>query len=245
MRISMTTQTLLCGGALENAGRTAYRRDVPHDLSTRIHSIRRKLGLTQAEFATALGVNQATVSRWEKGATPDVVALSRISELGGVDLSALAYADFEASRGGPALFIKGEVAAGVWKEAWEWEMDEWQPFQGGSHIDAPLQARFGLRVVGESMDEVYPPGTVLDCVSCIHAGIDKVRSGQRVIVVRRKFDGEVEATVKEYLETAEGAWLVPKSRNPAFQQPIPLYDGSPDIEETAIVAVVKGSYRPE
>jgi hypothetical protein len=51
--------------------------------------------------------------------------------------------------------------------------------------------------------------------------------------------------VKEYLETAEGAWLVPKSRNPAFQQPIPLNGDDPEIEETAIIAVVKGSYRPE
>lgn len=234
-----------CGGALDVAARSSYRRDVPHDLSTRIHAIRRKLGMKQSDFAAALGVNQATVSRWEKGATPDVVALSRISALAGVDLGALAYADFEASKGGPSLFIKGDVAAGVWKEAWEWDVDEWQPYQGGSHIDVPLQARFGLRVAGESMDEVYPPGTILDCVSCIHAGITSIESGQRVIVVRRKFGGEVEATVKEYLKTADGEWLVPKSRNPAFQQPIPMHDGGADIEETAIVAVVKGSYRPE
>lgn len=119
------------------------------------------------------------------------------------------------------------------------------PYIGGNHIDAPTEARFGLSVVGESMNEVYPPGTILDCVSCIQAGIDKVKSGQRVIVLRRKFTGEVEATVKEYLETEDGAWLVPKSRNPAFQQPIPLNGGDGEIEEIAIIAVVKGSYRPE
>lgn len=238
-------QDILCTPALAAWPLSAYRRDVPHDLSQRIRNARRLLGLNQAEFAEKLGVNQATVSRWESGTTPDINALGRISALTGIDVAELVNADLEAAKTGPALYIKGEVAAGVWKEALEWDRGEWMPYQGGAHIDAPLEARFGLIVAGESMNEVYPPGTVLDCVSCIHAGIERVESGQRVIVVRRRFTGEVEATVKEYLETEDGTWLVPKSRNPAFQQPIPLKDGADGIEETAIVAVVKGSYRPE
>lgn len=245
MRIGIAVQDILCSFALEGSWAGAYRRDVPHDLSQRIRIARRELGLNQAEFAEKLGVNQATVSRWESGTTPEFGALNRIAALTGIDFAALVHADIESARTGPSLFIKGEVAAGVWKDAVEWDRGDWQPYQGGSHIDAPLDARFGLLVSGESMNEVYPPGTVLDCVSCIHAGIDKVTSGQRVIVVRRKFTGEVEATVKEYLETEDGVWLVPKSRNPAFQQPIPLKDGADDVEETAIIAVVKGSYRPE
>ena len=245
MRIGMAASNILCVGALERKPRFSYRRDVPDDLSKRIAAARRALGMTQAQFAEALDVNQATVSRWESGSTPEIVQLGRISQLTGVDLASLANSDFEAARTGPALFIKGEVAAGVWKEAWEWDQSDWQPFQGGSHIEAPLEARFGLVVIGESMNEVYPPGTQLDCVSCIHAGITEFRSGQRVIVIRRRFTGEVEATVKEYLENGDGVWLVPKSRNPAFQQPISMSHGADDIEETAIIAVVKGSYRPE
>lgn len=245
MRISIPTQAILCGAALESSPVRSYRRDVPHDLSQQIRSARRKMGLNQSEFAERLGVNQATVSRWESGSTPDINALDKISKLTGIDMASLVNADLLASHSGPTLFIKGEVAAGVWKEALEWERSDWMPYVGGSHIDAPITARFGLAVVGESMNEVYPPGTILDCVSCIHAGIEKIESGQRVIVVRRKFTGEVEATVKEYLETSDGAWLVPKSRNPAFQQPIPLKDGAEGVEETSIIAVVKGSYRPE
>lgn len=246
MRMNIHGQAILCTGALAMQPPATYRRDVPDDLSTKIRAIRRTLGMNQAEFGKALGVNQATVSRWESGSIPDVVAMGRIAELAGIELSSLTGADFEAGRGGPRLFVKGEVAAGVWREALEWDRADWQPYQGGSHIEAPLEARFGLVVVGESMNEVYPPGTVLDCVSCIHAGIDRVQSGQRVIVVRKRADGDVEATVKEYLETDDGAWLVPKSTNPAFQAPIPMDDGKEDgIVETAIVAIVKGSYRPE
>lgn len=215
------------------------------DLSQRIRLARRTMGLNQAQFAKKLGVNQATVSRWESGTTPDFDSLGRIAKLTNVDIKTLVNADLNPVNPGPSLFIKGEVAAGVWKEAFEWDRSEWMPYYGGSHIDYPTEARFGLVVSGESMNEIYPPGTVLDCVSCLHAGIDKVNSGQRVIVLRRKFSGEVEATVKEYLETDDGAWLVPKSKNPAFQQPIPLHDGNNTIEETTIIAVVKGSYRPE
>lgn len=222
-----------------------YRGEMSDALPRRLLAIRRQLGMNQSAFAKALKVNQATVSRWENGSVPDIVALGNIAKLAGIPLTDLTHADVEHVAAGPRLFVKGEVAAGVWKEAFEWDRDQWEPYQGGSHIDAPLEARFGLIASGESMNAVYPPGTILDCVSCIHADITEFRSGQRVIVVRRRFDGEVEATVKEYLVTADGVWLVPRSDNPAFQSPIPLGDGDPEIEETAIVAVVKGSYRPE
>lgn len=245
MRIRMTAQTLLCVGALESSLGAVYRVEMADALPRRLQAIRRALGMNQADFAKALEVNQATVSRWENGSVPDVIALGRIAKLAGVPLAELTSADVEVSASGPRLFVKGEVAAGVWREAFEWDADQWVPYQGGSHIDAPLQARFGLRVAGESMNEVYPHGTILDCVSCIHANISEFRSGQRIIVVRRRFDGDVEATVKEYRETPEGIWLVPRSDNPAFQTPISFGGDDPEIEETAIVAVVKGSYRPE
>lgn len=216
------------------------------DMSSRINAARRKLGMNQATFAKALGVNQATVSRWESGSIPDPVMLTKIAELTGEDLSYFISADFRVAPGsGPVLFLKGAVAAGVWMDAWEWAREDWVQFQGGAHIEAPLEARFGLLVVGESMNEVYPPGTRLDCVSCMHAGIYEFQTGQRVIVIRRRINGEVEATVKEYLKTDEGDWLIPRSRNPAFQQPISLKEAPPDIEETRIIAVVRGAYMPE
>lgn len=245
MRISMSTQASLCGSALETRPVTFYRRDVPNDMSTRIRKARQALSMNQAAFAKALGVNQSTVSRWESGATPDGADIAKIAALTGIDMAALVSADFSAAQHGPSLFVKGNVAAGVWKEAVEWDRGDWIAYQGGSHINAPISARFGLRVSGESMNEVYPDGTVLDCVSVIHAGIDEIKSGQRVIVVRKRVTGEVEATVKEYQETEDGIWLVPKSRNPAFQQPIPITGDDPEIEETRIIAVVRGSYRPE
>lgn len=216
------------------------------DLSSRIRAIRLSLGMRQADFATAVGVNQATVSRWESGSTPEFEFLVKIAEVADVPLSDLTNSDVEVGPISPRHFIKGEVAAGVWRDAWEWERSEWMEYQGGAHITASPDARFGLVVAGESMNEVYPPGTILDCVSLIHGGIAEVKSGQRVVVVRKKYHGEVEATVKEYLKREDGEWLVPRSNNPAFQVPIKVHDDNdPEIEETVIVAVVRGSYKPE
>lgn len=236
---------ILCGSALGTPATLPYRRDMADSLSTRIQSLRRKLGLNQAEFGKRLGVNQATVSRWEKGSIPDGVMLRAIATEGGVDVATLLDGDIESTSNGPTLYIKGEVAAGVWREALDWDREDWVPYQGGTHFDAPADARFGLRVTGESMNEVYPPGTVLDCVATIHAELREYRSGQRVIVCRKRWTGEVEGTVKELLIDGDTVWLLPKSRNPAFQTPILLNGPDDEIEETRIVAVVKGSYRPE
>ena len=47
-----------------------------------IKELRRKAGLTQAEFAAAAGVTQSTVSQWESGITfPSTTKLPKIAEL--------------------------------------------------------------------------------------------------------------------------------------------------------------------
>ena len=44
--------------------------------TSKIKKIRRDLGLTQAEFAHAIGVTPSTVSRWERGKTGEVSRLA-------------------------------------------------------------------------------------------------------------------------------------------------------------------------
>lgn len=145
---------------------------------------------------------------------------------------------------GPRLFVKGEVAAGIWKEAWEIPEDEWEMFTGRADVAAPLQKRFGLRVVGNSMDQVYPPGTVLECVQ--YGGDEIIPSGKRVIVLRTKVGGAVEATVKELVRDDDGVeWLVPRSHNPAYQAFRGDRPDSPDIASIEIVGIVVASTRLE
>lgn len=145
---------------------------------------------------------------------------------------------------GPLLYVIGKVAAGVFDEAWKYHPDDWEAFTGRGDIAAPLQKRFGLRVEGDSMDELYPPGTILECVE--YSGNEPIPSGKRVIVQRTKADGTVEATVKELIRDAEGVeWLRPRSSNPRYRAFRGDQPDSPDITKVEIIGLVKASIRPE
>ena len=145
---------------------------------------------------------------------------------------------------GPRLFVKGEVAAGVWKEAWEFSEDEWEVFTGRADVAAPLQRRFGLRVAGESMNEVYPIGSIVECVH--YDQCEEIPSGKRVVVQRERLDGSLETTVKEMIRTEDGTiWLRPRSTNPSFLPFRGDQPDAPDIVRVEIIAIVVGSYRPE
>lgn len=145
---------------------------------------------------------------------------------------------------GPQLFVIGEVAAGVFKEAWKMPEDDWQSYTGRADIAAPAQKRFGLRVMGDSMDLVYPPGTVLDCVE--YDGNEPVPNGKRVIVQRTRLDGTVEATVKELVRDSEGIeWLVPRSSNPVHRAFRGDQPETSEITQVEIFGIVVASIRPE
>lgn len=150
----------------------------------------------------------------------------------------------EAATLGPQIFIQGEVVAGVFKRRMEYEQSDWEAFTGAPDIDAPASQRFGLRVVGDSMDLLYPPGTILECVR--YWGNEPIDNGKRVIVQRTRDDGEVETTVKEYQLDADGVvWLVPRSSQPAFQAPIRCDLPEPGILCVEVVAIVVASIRRE
>jgi len=51
-------------------------------LAEKIRRLRLRLGLTQEQFATKVGVTFSTVNRWESGRTqPSPLAMRRINEL--------------------------------------------------------------------------------------------------------------------------------------------------------------------
>lgn len=123
----------------------------------------------------------------------------------------------------------------MWKEAQEDDQSDWVTFTGSPDVSAPIGDRFGLRVAGDSMNKVYPPGTVLECVR--YNG-EPIRNHRRVIVQRKRSSGEYETTVKEYVRSDDGAiWLAPRSTNPAHQ----AFRGDlPDAgaEQVEIIAIV-------
>ena len=136
------------------------------------------------------------------------------------------------------------MQAGHFVDAWELPEDEWERYTGRSDLAVSTRNRFGLRVVGESMNALYPPGSILDCVA--YDGLEPIPNGKRVIVRRKHFGDGIETTVKEYFRDADGVeWLVPRSHNPAFQAPFRCDMPGDDIEYIQIIATVVASIQPE
>lgn len=235
---------------------TAYQYNttlaIPRDFSLRhlmpmgyldqLKALRKRKGFTQGELAERLGVEQPTVQRWEAGKRePSLGQLIELANALDVEPSALIDPEIAAPIG-PRLFVKGEVAAGIWKSAVEKPRDEWESFSGRADVIAKPGHRFGLRIIGDSMNEIYPHGTIVECVSVF--GHAEPAPGRRVVVIRTNESGEVEATVKELVEQEGELWLVPRSTNPAHL-PFKIDDPEPGIREVRIAAVVVASVRPE
>ncbi len=208
----------------------------------RLSRLRKQKGWSQGELAERVGVEQPTVQRWESGARePKFEQLFKLAEIFGIEPGALLDPDMS-SPIGPQLFVKGEVAAGVWLSAAETPRDEWHTFTGRADVTANIEHRFGLRVVGDSMNEIYPHGSIIECVTVF--GRAEIAPGKRVVVLRTDERGDVEATVKELVEQDGELWCVPRSHNPTHR-PFKLSDPGPGIEQVRIAAIVVASIRPE
>jgi SOS-response transcriptional repressor LexA len=218
----------------------------------RLKKAREAAGFPSAKAAAeAMGVSVATYIQHENGTRgfpadraeryarffrtqPEWLLYGKVRNSGGASFTEL----------GPQIPIQGAVAGGVWRERMEYPEDEWTSFTGKPRVDAPLSQRFGLVVEGDSMDQLYPPGTILECVR--YWGDEPIPNGRRVIVQRTRDDGTVEATVKEYFEDDDGViWLIPRSNNPAFQAPFRCDQPESGVTDIRVVAIVIASTRYE
>lgn len=211
-----------------------------HQLSERM----RQKAVKPTTLSLKVGKNPTLVKDLlEKTADVKLGTISKLAnELDCDVLDLLAPEGVERIPLGPTLYLKGEVAAGNWVEAYEWPEDEWQTFTGRSDVNAQQQDRFGLRIVGDSMNELYPEGTIVECISTF--GHTEIEPGKKVVVLRKRIDQTYEATVKQYVVIDDQKWLRPRSTNPAHQA-INLETEDADIEETRVIAIVVASVRPE
>lgn len=180
----------------------------------------------------------------EKTENPGIVTLSKLAEELDCSLEDLisSGSQLHYSQLGPTLYVKGKVAAGEWVEAFEYPEGDWKTYTGRAGVRADRKHRFGLLVTGDSMDELYPEGTIIDCVSVF--GHTEIENGKKVVVLRKRRDQTVEATVKEYAVVDGKKWLRPRSKNPIHQS-IDISSPDPDIEETRVIAIVVGAYSEE
>lgn len=144
--------------------------------------------------------------------------------------------------------VIGDVQAGVFKTAVEWPKSA--QFQVKVPVEAPFDRidTFGLRVLGPSMDQVFPSGTIIICAQIQDLGrLFEIQSGHYVVVKRRSAaTDELEASVKQFIRDEQGvAWLWPRSNHPEFQTPVRVEDlsSSDDNDEVTVWALVVAEYR--
>lgn len=136
-------------------------------------------------------------------------------------LSAIRMASDDSRSSKPQKLVRkipvvGEVAAGVWREALPFELSdvtEWLDMNVDGYGRARLSA---MRVVGPSMNEVYPEGRYVVLAHPAEAGL---REGDIVAVERTRAD-LIEITLKEFTTKPGQLVLRPRSSHPDFQDPI-------------------------
>lgn len=209
----------------------------------RLAKIMRAKGVKPTTLSLSMGSSPTLIrDLFEKSTDPKLSTIFRIAAALGVDASDLLLGDLEPAPVGPSLYVKGVVAAGEWVEAFEWPESDWEIMTGRPDVIADLDHRFGLLVSGDSMNDVYPEGTYIECVSVF--GRAEIAPGKKVVVLLHRDDGMVEATVKELAEIDGELWARPRSSNPAHQA-FKLDEPEPGILEIRIAAIVVGSMRPE
>jgi transcriptional regulator with XRE-family HTH domain len=180
------------------------------------------------------------------------------TEIGNDALTNLLYQEINQTGGGirqqrvatievKPIDVIGEVQAGVFKTAVEWPKS--LQFEVKVPVETPYNRvhNFGLRVLGPSMDQVFPDGTIVVCAKIQDLGpLFELQSGRYVVVIRRAATEEVEATVKQFIRDENGvAWLWPRSNHPEFQAPTKVEDlaTSDDNDEVIVWALVVAQYR--
>jgi repressor LexA len=215
-----------------------------NDIAKKIKELRERLGIDQIELARRLGdVNQSTVSKWERGLQkPNAERQAKLAEAAGVTvgewlgIEPTSAADFR----GKTVMVVGDLQAGAWREAIEWDYDDQYPMPVIMDPSRPSYPMQGFVVRGTSMNRPYPEGSHVFVASTISNGLTP-RNGDHVLVIRRNKRGLYEATLKEYVVNEDGSrWLWPRSTDPQYQAPMKI--NGDDSEEVTIAGIVQGSF---
>lgn len=121
-----------------------------------------------------------------------------------------------------AIPVVGIVQAGLWQADYVRPFDAVDEFVNvGPDPRFPGIKRCAFKVIGDSMNLLYPSGTTIIAVSFYDIA-RAPKTGEKVIVVRC-VDGFEEATVKEIEIMKDGKVVLwPRSTNPEFSQAIVL-----------------------
>lgn len=213
----------------------------------RIKEARKAAKITQNELGKRLGLPQSVISDWENGNlnswrdyTAQIEAELRLSP--GFFAAGRETSSSVNGSSVREIPVVGEVQGGAFRMAYEFPPEDWKPIHVASEAYpayAGVQLR-ALKVVGPSVNELYPDGSWVIVVSTEDTD---VRPGDKVVVYRHRA-GVCESTIKEVrVEPTGRVVLWPRSTHPDHQTPIYLDAEDQDAPEIAFVVI--GSHRAE
>lgn len=221
-------------------------------MENKLAELRKSKGFSQTALADAIGTSRSQIVKLESGERRlSDVWLAKIAPVLGVTQGQILGEGSSMPIGSRILNIIGEVQAGAYSEAAEFDLDDYETVAVQNSDFPPGANVFMLRAVGDSMDQAdIPDGSLLFCVT-IHDFMQfwrDIRTGDRVVVHRVRNDGFYESTVKEIIFGENGeTFLKPHSSNPRHEtiyipSRIAQGDGIVDDHEIHVHAVVLGRY---
>jgi transcriptional regulator with XRE-family HTH domain len=191
-------------------------------MANRLRELRKAAGKTLEQVAKEANTTNQMVGMLERGDRKLTVEwMERLAPPLNAKPSDLLVIDTNHHR----IFLQGEVQAGKWRSADESDIKP-------EYFDLPLPAAFlqlrpyALRVVGPSMNNVYPEGTILICCHMDDLQEEPI-TGKRYIIDNIDPSDGIETTVKEFVIDQEGRpWAWPRSNHPNHQTPLALDNGT-------------------
>lgn len=202
-------------------------------------------GWSAAKLAREAGVAPSTITRaldMSVKFIPSTRTMNRIlAVIHDVDPSELLPTDRPNIGAQPVrrrIPIAGEIRAGAWIEIPDEPTEtDWVYYDDPEYRNVRVYA---LKVVGSSMDRIYPGGTTVIVADAIDTNVFE----GDVVVVRRKRGPAVETTLKEVMiDGPQRISLWPRSNDPLFQEPFRIDRTTEDIDEgPEIIGIVIASY---
>lgn len=218
-----------------------------------INQIRDRFDETYAGIARKSGMAPSTVVRFmnDETATHSLSAKTEAKIAAAFNVEPAAKPALEPISDFNRVAIIGSVQAGVFRHSFSQDYPSESVSVAPDHR-YPNLPRVGFRVRGDSMNLLYPEGTIVIAVR-IGDLARAPKTGEKVIVIRRT-NGDEEATIKEIEVLEDGrVALWPRSTNPEFSAAItlPSMDGLLDLPddgcqlEYCIEGLIIQSIRPE
>lgn len=200
----------------------AARSRAPRPRPNRIRELNKARGLTNEIVGEKVGAHPVTISRLATGKI-DLTQewMERLAPVYDVTPGEIAWKPAQA--GLRRVRVKGSLQAGEWAETNEWEEDRQRDVMIPDDPELRPVSLYAGEVAGDSMNRIYPAGTVVVLSPVGGTGPDQVREGARYHVRHTRRDGQVEDTIKTLVRGEGGHWwLKPESTHPEHQSWIPL-----------------------